>query len=588
MRIDEIWIYLLAAATTVVLVIGLAQVLEDPRRRLRRERSRRPQRPPLEPLTPTARRPVTMDSPPALPTAPPAEPEPDAATGRELAHVRPTADLEPEPGPLRPVEQAESEPTRARPAAEAEPGPAQLPSAVEPEPGHAQPAAHAESAPDDLPRAERTPGGAEQMLLPAETSAVPPEPRAAEPPPVEATAEAAEEEPRPPTVEEISEPVAPNPLNQDAVELTPLDKCLTAYETGDHAGAIAAAEAIARPKGNRKRPKKGAPAESPAEQAAAWAILGLARRGQGNRIASSTALESASRWAADVKRSGEAPTAPGLEARLGRQLLASGEAAAAGSEARRLSFRLAATWLGWALASDAADADLSALRAQAVQSFDAASERRVADLMARRDFAGAQRPIEEALASGLLGAERGDAFRDLFWTRLASEVGQLIGEALRAAEEHPPGDPMAKLAEAKAVVDAVPKGALSPERTQDLARRIWWAQTKLGTQRMEAGDYDGALDLLFRCLELAEGDAEREAETRQALSRTVGGIVEQLGEGSLARLRDGDIAAALAESRRLSETVDRALQGGLTQADLAAAIGRRQEIMLQIAEADRG
>jgi hypothetical protein len=223
-----------------------------------------------------------------------------------------------------------------------------------------------------------------------------------------------------------------------------------------------------------------------------------------------------------------------------------------------------------------------------VDGFDAATERRVAGLMACRDFAAAQRPIEEALASGLLADERTSAFRDLFWTSLTGEVGRLIGEALRAAEEDPPADPTAKLAEAQAVVDAVPAGALSAERSRDLARRLWWAQMKLGAQRMESGNFDGALDLLFRCLEAAEGDAEREAETRQALSRAVGGVVDQLGEGSLARLRDGDVAAALAGSRRLSELVDRALQGGLTQEDLAGAIGRRQEIMLQIAEADRG
>lgn len=42
---------------------------------------------------------------------------------------------------------------------------------------------------------------------------------------------------------------------------------------------------------------------------------------------------------------------------------------------------------------------------------------------------------------------------------------------------------------------------------------------------------------------------------------------------------------AMAQSRRLSEVVDEVLERGLSQGDLAGAIGRRQEILLQIAAA---
>jgi hypothetical protein len=106
---------------------------------------------------------------------------------------------------------------------------------------------------------------------------------------------------------------------------------------------------------------------------------------------------------------------------------------------------------------------------------------------------------------------------------------------------------------------------------------------KLGMERLDGGDPDGALEPLFRALLLGAGDAEREAEARRSLARAVDGLVDRLETESLERLREGDFTGAMADSRRLSEVVDGALERGLSQEDLAGALGRRQELLLQIA-----
>jgi hypothetical protein len=49
-------------------------------------------------------------------------------------------------------------------------------------------------------------------------------------------------------------------------------------------------------------------------------------------------------------------------------------------------------------------------------------------------------------------------------------------------------------------------------------------------------------------------------------------------------MRADDLAGAMATSRRLSQIVDDALARGLSPADLAGALARRQAVMLDLAE----
>jgi len=210
---------------------------------------------------------------------------------------------------------------------------------------------------------------------------------------------------------------------------------------------------------------------------------------------------------------------------------------------------------------------------------------RLAALIDRQQFARGLALAKEALGRHDGSNPEREVLSDMLWTSAAGEVGRLIGQALRNGARGEGGSEraLAKMDAAEAVVDAVPGSVLTSARRQDVGRRLWWGYMKLGTGRLDAGDLDGAIEPLFRALRLGELDPERQIETRQSLARAVEGLVDQLGVASLERLREGDFDGAMAESRRLSQVLDGGLERGLSQEDLASAIGRRHEILTQIA-----
>jgi hypothetical protein len=275
----------------------------------------------------------------------------------------------------------------------------------------------------------------------------------------------------------------------------------------------------------------------------------------------------------------------GIAAWLGRRLLASGEAAREGSELRMTALRLAVLWLDVAQRSAGASDDAPALAERSREAFCLAAEERVNGLIQTREFGGAHALIEEILGTSAVPPARQEVLRDLLWQTVTGEVGRLVGQALHATPDagSEKDTALACLQSAEAVVAAAPAEIFTAERRQDLGRRLWWGYMKLSAQRVESGDVDGGLEPLYRALSLAEADAERQGETRQTLARAVEELVDRLGQEALARLREGDLAAAMAESRRLSEVLDSALERGLSQEDLVGAVGKRQEIMLQLA-----
>ncbi len=182
-------------------------------------------------------------------------------------------------------------------------------------------------------------------------------------------------------------------------------------------------------------------------------------------------------------------------------------------------------------------------------------------------------------------SERGD----LAWTRLSTEIDRLIGRARDGDGEFADGDAsLSALSAAAEMLAAVPAEGSSPERRRDLAGRLQSAYVELGNARRERGALEGALGPLSSAVELAAGDPERDREAREALARAVDALVDRLAENTRARIRADDLAGAMTASRRLSQVVDDALARGLSPADLAGALARRQAVMLELAEGRTG
>jgi hypothetical protein len=144
---------------------------------------------------------------------------------------------------------------------------------------------------------------------------------------------------------------------------------------------------------------------------------------------------------------------------------------------------------------------------------------------------------------------------------------------------------MEPLERAERLIAGVPGGALSEERSRDVARRLWWAYTRLGLARREAGDLDGALTALFEARRVGAADPEREAEARRILVETVQALVDRWTEGIGRMVSEGDRDGAAGELEALTDAIDRALSRGLTADELAGALARRRELAGQIASA---
>jgi len=421
------------------------------------------------------------------------------------------------------------------------------------------------------------------------------------PPPSPEAADGPRVDPPPPDApaEEVELAPAPAGAGPD-VPVIDVAACLGAYEAGDHAAAESAAVALAHKRTAGKRGKRADGGAAPLEQVALWSALALCRRARGDEAGAAAALERGTRWARAVATRRAPAPGDGRAPRLGRDLLAAAEAMRDGTPARHAALRLASTWLGAAAAADPGDGDAAALAARAGDGFAEAVTAEVAERIARRDFAAGHEAIEDALAGVAVPEPRRGELRDLPWTAITGEVSRLIGQALHGVGETASGSPtaseraatsgsdgadgMAALTAAARVVAEVPPDALTPQRHQDLERRLWWAHLQLGGELRVRGELDGAVTPLIRALELAAGDPPREAEAREAVALVIEALAVRLGQEIRQRLRVADVDAAMAASRRLGGVVDDALSRGLSPADLAGALARRQEVLLELVE----
>ena len=589
MRIEDGLVVALALATGGVLLAGLARAL-DSRPRL--------QRPPSRVGVAAARVPDAIEPPVAdrsqtAPVVAEAEPGPPAETA---ASAQPLASAVPVP----PAESlASTEPLAATERLAAEAGPSDAPASEVTElrgPAAAPVARVVELACSPTEAAVGSPDELDLIPLPAS-------------PPTEAAGPGEEPETRqmpmsPDSTSPTGGPAAapsndaePAEMLTGAVAATPvpdLSACLRAYEAGDHAATESAALALARKRGPGKRAKRGDGDATPLEQVALWSALALCRRARGDEAGATAAFEAGARWAGAVATRRASSSAVGLAPTLGRDLLAAAEAMPDAAASRQAALRLASTWLGAAAAASPGDGDAAALAERAGNGFTAAVAVTVAERIADRDFGAAQETVERALAGVAVPEERRAELRDLPWTSITGEIGRLVGQALHGAGDPPTDDPiaggsrasggMAALTAAARVVAAIPPDALTSERHQDLARRLWWAHLQLGGELRVRGELDEAVAPLLRALELATGDPAREAEVREAVALVIEALAVRLGEEIRERLRLADLDGAMTASRRLGAVVDDALSRGLAPADLAGALARRQEVLLELAE----
>jgi hypothetical protein len=599
-NLDEILMLLLALIAGVLLFVGLAQALEGrPRRPLARRSSHRPfglrsfsaEERVLEHRARGAR--PAGSSPFATPPPPPVVETPRASwPARRTEGERPAPEQTPllDAGPSG--EPPLASPVPATPASVApstdSPSPEPVTSHIETslsEVNAVTPRRISMTSPveEEAALTEPIPGvqqGAEVMA-----------PATAEPLAVAAPAETTPPDPAAP----LNDASAPLSLSPALVV-----ECARLLKAGRPAEVRMLAEPLLKGRGRGR-------ARTPAsyDRALLWCLVGLALREEDDGAGVRAAFEQGVRALPKSDGDRPDPAVLALTESLGSQLLTLGETTADASGASLATLRLSVGLLrGAAVCEPGTDAgsieaegaDVSggdelppwgkALRAhlaveRARDALAGACTRKVTALLERDDRTGAHRWIEEVAGWDELGGRMED-LENPYWKAVHAEVARLTSEALESTDDVDAA--VRALQSAEAVVRGLPVSA-SPQ-LGELRRRLWWSYTKLGVQRMEGGDEGAALEPLYHALRLAEGDADREMETRRSLAQGLDALAARASDAIAERLRAGDHAAAEAAGQALCRAIDRGLAEGVSQEELAGALDKRQHAMGLIAQAD--
>ena len=398
----------------------------------------------------------------------------------------------------------------------------------------------------------------------------------AEPTPPPATAAASV----PPPTEIAPSPVQPAEVPRPTprpreVEL-PVAQCQTLFEGRQYHGVISTAEpALQRALGEASG--SGPRAD---EVAGLWSLLALSREALGDEEGARSAFEEAIHTAPESERPGYQQQLAALASSVGRRLLTRAEqiTETAGEE-RIATFRQAIVWLHQGLAEMPGDGELSSALDRARRGLWSAYGQTVSALSQRQEFHRARRLIRDALSEEEFPGDRRAHFNEVLSVTFSGEIGQLTASAIRALEDEREGEALTFLQRAEGVLNSVPPEALTSKRREEVNRRIWWGYTKLGMQRVEAGEHEGAIEPLFHALRIGEINPERQQETREATARALAGVAEARATVISQLVKDGKRSDAMEEGERLKSLLRESLDLGLRQQELSPAFQKARRAM---------
>jgi tetratricopeptide (TPR) repeat protein len=332
---------------------------------------------------------------------------------------------------------------------------------------------------------------------------------------------------------------------------------------------------------------QGQPAAGPSREASAlWSVVGLARQALGDHDGAHAALESSIDAAAEPERSTYRRHLGALGLAAAHARLA--KAASQDADDRTAVIRAAIAWTERGLVAVPADAALIELRETAHEALWQAYEQAATVQLQRQEFSVARGTLHEALRDPKIPAARAAGFRGLLSGTFGGEIGQLTAQAILSMQEGRESDAVAALQRAEELLGTIPTDALAPARREEVDQRLWWGYAELGSRRLDAGDYEEALDPLIHALRFTSIGPERQAETRGAVVRALEGIAA-VRALSIRRLAEaGSRDEAIVAAGELQGLVKHGLELGLEEDDLVAAFTRIRRLCEELGMDTRG
>jgi tetratricopeptide (TPR) repeat protein len=586
---EEALILLVIAAASMLIVLGALELVwpSRPRHPVRRPQALSPARPVEGPVPPRLtlsitpprpsaelvfRRPPGYLGPPPLTEAAAPEPTapPDAIVAAETtasaeagAPVMPAAPLE-APPPLelvrpfdlpRPVERPESRPTEL--AAEPE---FPTPRSLEP-----VAAAAGGAAPPRRRRSKISPHARpHRVLRRSNASGADAEPAERVVPDSVWAA----------PIQPSATPMVPAPEAKARRDTPLVEACFAMYQEKRFGEVVSIAEETLAKQGDRWT------ATTSYETAALWSVVGLAKQALGDDDGARVALQSAIDTSPEAERSTYRHHLAALALDAAQVRLARVAGHDAGD--RVPVIRDAIAWAERGLAAVASEPELERTREAAHDALWQAYEHAAMALLQRQEFGAARQLLREALEDPALPAVQAAGFRGLLSSTFGAEVGQLTAQAILSMQEGREPEALDSLQRAEAVLAAIPAEALPPTRRDEVDQRLWWGYAELGSRRLEAGDYEEALDPLIHALRFESIGPERQAETRAAIVRTLEGIAAMRAM-SIRRLVDADCRdEAAEEAEKLRALLRSSIELGITESELSAASTRIQRLCQEL------
>jgi tetratricopeptide (TPR) repeat protein len=193
-------------------------------------------------------------------------------------------------------------------------------------------------------------------------------------------------------------------------------------------------------------------------------------------------------------------------------------------------------------------------------------------LVQRQGFQSARRLIWEALADEELPADRREVLMELLHTTYTGEIDQLTTHALRTLQGDQEREALISLRRAEGLLSTIPEEALTPERQEEVTRHLWWGYAKLGLGRVEAGEFEYALEPLFHALRIGSRDRERQQEVRAALVHALEAVADSQTALIAQFVKDGKHELAVAEAERLLALINEGIELGLSEEELAPTL----------------
>jgi hypothetical protein len=251
----------------------------------------------------------------------------------------------------------------------------------------------------------------------------------------------------------------------------------------------------------------------------------------------------------------------------------------AGSEERVAAIREAVAWLERAQAATGGEAALDDLRTSAHALLWPAYERVVMALVQRQDFHAARRHVREALDDAAFPPARAERFRELLSGTFSGEIGQLTAQAIASMQGARESEALGALKRAETLLGSIADEALSPKRREEVDRRLWWGYNKLGKRRLEAGEFEDAVEPLLHAARFRGVGPERQAETHAALARALAGVADVRVLAIRQRADEGDREAAMVESDKLWSLIRTATEAGMTEEHLSTPMAKVRRLV---------